>query len=86
MGAEDFAKFLKINPDDYVTLTSFQQAPYYSQFILQVPDNFSNGSYYSILGILTGGTCCTPGQLSSRQFVLFVLICEGIGGQTSHSL
>ena len=45
---QEFAKFLKINPDDYVTLTSFQQAPYYSQFILQVPDNFSNGSYYNL--------------------------------------
>ena len=45
---QEFAKFLKINPDDYVTLTSFQQAPYYSQFILQVPDNFSNGLYYNL--------------------------------------
>ena len=45
---QEFAKALKINPDNYVTLTSFQQAPYYSQFILQVPDNFSNGSYYNL--------------------------------------
>ena len=45
---EEFAKALKINPDNYVTLTSFEQAPYYSQFILQVPDNFSNGSYYNL--------------------------------------
>ena len=45
---QEFAKALKINPDDYVTITSFEQAPYYSQFVLQVPDNFSNGNYYNL--------------------------------------
>ena len=45
---QQFAKALKINPENYVTITSFQQAPYYSQFILQVPDNFSNGNYYNL--------------------------------------
>lgn len=45
---QEFAKTLKINPDDYITITSFKQAPYYSQFVLQVPDNFSNGNYYNL--------------------------------------
>lgn len=44
----EFAKSLKIVPEDYITVTSFQHEPYYSQFILQVPDNFSNGNYYNL--------------------------------------
>ena len=44
-----FAKeVLKFNADDYVSLTSFTHQPYYSSFILQVPDNFANGSFYNI--------------------------------------
>lgn len=45
---EAFAKSLKINPEDYVTLTSFTHHPAYSKFILEIPDNFSNGSYYNL--------------------------------------
>lgn len=44
-----FAKeVLKFNPDDYVNITSFTHQPYYTPFILQVPDNFSNGLYYNL--------------------------------------
>jgi bleomycin hydrolase len=44
-----FAKeVLKFNPDDYVNITSFTHQPYYKPFILQVPDNFSNGLYYNL--------------------------------------
>ncbi len=44
-----FAKeVLKFNPDDYVNITSFTHQPYYTPFILQVPDNFSNGMYYNL--------------------------------------
>jgi bleomycin hydrolase len=44
-----FAKdVLHFNADDYVSLTSFTDHPYYSSFILQVPDNFANGSFYNI--------------------------------------
>lgn len=44
-----FAKdVLKFNPDDYVNITSFTHQPYYKPFIIQVPDNFSNGSYYNL--------------------------------------
>jgi bleomycin hydrolase len=44
-----FAKeVLKFNPNDYVSLTSFTHEPYYSSFILQVPDNFANGSFYNL--------------------------------------
>lgn len=45
---ESFLKMTKINPDDYVTITSFTHAPFYSNFILNIPDNFSNGSMYNV--------------------------------------
>lgn len=44
----EFAKSLKINADDYINITSFTQAPFYSKFILNIPDNFSNGSFYNV--------------------------------------
>jgi bleomycin hydrolase len=44
-----FAKsVLKFNADDYVNITSFTHHPFYQPFILEVPDNFSNGAYYNI--------------------------------------
>jgi len=45
---QSFAKELQIHPEDYVTLTSFTHHPAYSKFILEIPDNFSNGSYYNL--------------------------------------
>lgn len=45
----EFAKnVLKFNADDYVALTSFTHHPYYRPFILEVPDNYSNGAYMNI--------------------------------------
>lgn len=41
-------ELLNINPDDYAYLTSFTHHPYNSSFILEVPDNFSNQSYYNV--------------------------------------
>lgn len=44
-----FAKdVLHYNGDDYISLTSFTHEPYYKPFILQVPDNFANGSFYNL--------------------------------------
>ncbi|MFI5186863.1 MAG: C1 family peptidase [Chitinophagales bacterium] len=44
-----FAKeVLHFNADDYVSLTSFSHQPYYQPFILQVPDNYANGSFYNL--------------------------------------
>jgi bleomycin hydrolase len=44
-----FAKeVLNFTADDYVSLTSFTHQPYYRSFVLQVPDNFANGSFYNI--------------------------------------
>jgi bleomycin hydrolase len=44
-----FAKeVVKFNADEYVSFTSFTHHPFYSSFVLDVPDNVSNGAYYNI--------------------------------------
>ena len=46
---QTFAKeVLHFNSNDYVSITSFTHEPYYQPFILQVPDNFANGSFYNV--------------------------------------
>ena len=45
---KEFMASLNINPKNYVSLTSFTHQPYNSNFVLNIPDNFSNGSYYNI--------------------------------------
>ncbi|MDG5491846.1 C1 family peptidase [Psychroserpens sp. SPM9] len=45
---QSFLEMTTINPDDYVTITSFTHQPYYSNFILNIPDNFSNGGFYNV--------------------------------------
>lgn len=43
-----YREFLGLNPDDYVTITSFTHHPFYTPFILEIPDNFANGTYYNL--------------------------------------
>jgi bleomycin hydrolase len=45
---KSFAKMLGINAKDYVTMTSFSHKPYYNNFVLNIPDNFSNGSMFNL--------------------------------------
>src|SRR5690554_842638 len=45
---KEFANYLKINPDDYVAISSFTNVPYYKSFVLSIPDNFSSGSFYNL--------------------------------------
>jgi bleomycin hydrolase len=46
---QSFAKdVVKFNANDYVFLTSFTHHPFYQRFIIEVPDNFSNGAYYNV--------------------------------------
>ena len=45
---QSFAKAMKINTNEYFSLTSFTHAPFYQSFILNIPDNFSNGSFYNL--------------------------------------
>ncbi len=45
---QSFLTMTGINPTEYVNIASFTQAPFYSSFILNIPDNFSNGSFYNV--------------------------------------
>lgn len=45
---KQFLATTKLNLDDYITITSFTNEPYYSKFILNIPDNFANGSLYNL--------------------------------------
>lgn len=37
---KSFATMLEIDPDDYISLTSFTHHPFYTQFAIEVPDNW----------------------------------------------
>jgi bleomycin hydrolase len=37
-----------LNPDDYVLLSSYTHHPFYTQFVLEVPDNWDFGSVYNV--------------------------------------
>ncbi|MBI3510831.1 MAG: aminopeptidase [Bacteroidetes bacterium] len=43
-----YATFLGFKPSDYVAITSFTHHPFYSQFPLEIPDNWSWGMLYNI--------------------------------------
>ena len=43
-----FRDAMKINANEYVCLTSFAHHPFYSSFVLEVPDNWSKKSYYNL--------------------------------------
>ncbi|MDV6169194.1 C1 family peptidase [Flavobacterium sp. DG1-102-2] len=46
---QTFAKdVIGINPDDYVEISSFSDHPYYSKFVLMVPDNWSLDQVYNV--------------------------------------
>jgi len=45
---KEFMAMTKFDPDVYITLTTFTHQPYYSKFILDIPDNFSYGSFYNL--------------------------------------
>jgi bleomycin hydrolase len=43
-----YRDFLGIKPQDYVTITSFTHHPFWDKFILEIPDNWSNGEFYNL--------------------------------------
>ncbi|MDR0660716.1 MAG: C1 family peptidase [Prevotellaceae bacterium] len=44
----NFMDMLGINVDDYVSITSFTHHPFYSKFVLEVPDNYFWGESYNV--------------------------------------
>ncbi len=45
---QSYAKEMGLNPDDYIEITSFNHHPFYSQFMLEVPDNWLFGKVYNV--------------------------------------
>jgi aminopeptidase C len=45
---QSFVKFLGINPDDYVSITSFTHHPFYTAFPIEVPDNWRWAYSYNV--------------------------------------
>ncbi|HNW56487.1 MAG TPA: C1 family peptidase [Bacteroidales bacterium] len=45
---KSFSESLGLNPDDYVEITSFTHFPFYTQGVLEVPDNWSMASFYNV--------------------------------------
>ncbi|MDO5980359.1 C1 family peptidase [Flavivirga spongiicola] len=43
-----FMRKAQIDPKNYVTITSFSHKPYHTNFILNIPDNFSNGTFFNV--------------------------------------
>lgn len=41
-------EYLKLDPDDYVSLTSYTHHPFYSSFVLEIQDNWRWGSSYNL--------------------------------------
>lgn len=45
---ESFAKSLGFEKDNYVLLSSFNHVPFYKEFVIEVPDNWSQGTAYNL--------------------------------------
>lgn len=44
----EFAEALNLSSNQYASLTSFSHHPFETTFILEIPDNWSNGSFYNM--------------------------------------
>lgn len=74
----DFVQQLKINPDEYIELSSYTHHPFYKPFVLEVPDNWAHGLYYNlpidelmevmVYSINQGFTVCWDGDTSEKTF------------------
>jgi bleomycin hydrolase len=45
---KSFAGSLGLNMDDYVEISSFTHHPFYSKFIIEIPDNWALGEVYNV--------------------------------------
>ncbi|HAN17145.1 MAG: aminopeptidase [Bacteroidetes bacterium GWC2_33_15] len=72
------AEYVGINPDDYIEVTSFTHHPYYTKFILELPDNWSFDEVYNVTlddfiqiidnSIEMGYTVAWGGDVSEKGF------------------
>ncbi len=75
---KSFAESLGINPSDYVEITSFTHFPFYTQGLLEVPDNWTMARFYNVpldeliaimdYSLNNGYTVDWDGDVSERGF------------------
>ena len=75
---QSLAKSLGIDVANYVNLTSYMHHPFGKPFVLEIPDNFSNGSFHNVpiddlvqtidRAIEKGYTIAWDGDISERGF------------------
>jgi bleomycin hydrolase len=73
-----FAKFTGLNFDDYISLTSYTHHPFYSSFIMEIPDNWIFEASYNVPmnelveiidnAIETGYTVAWGADVSEKSF------------------
>ncbi len=78
LSAADLRDHLKLNPEDYVELTSYTHHPFYQPFALEVPDNWSHDLYYNLPidelmeamdhALNNGYSVCWDGDTSEKTF------------------
>lgn len=74
----EFMDKYKFNPEDYVELTSYSHHPFYKQFNLEIPDNWSDDLYYNLPidelmevmnnALKNGYSVCWDGDVSEKGF------------------
>lgn len=45
---KSFARYLGLNMDNYIPITSFSSHPFYSRYIIEIPDNWEWYKYYNV--------------------------------------
>lgn len=75
---KEFAKELGFERDNYVSLSSYTHHPFNKDFVLEIPDNFSNGSFHNVKiddmiatidnAIEKGYTVAWDGDVSEKGF------------------
>lgn len=73
-----FAEYLQFDAENYVNLTSFSHQPFGKPFVLEIPDNFSSGSFHNLpidelvntidRALAKGYTVAWDGDVSERGF------------------
>jgi bleomycin hydrolase len=74
----EFAAKMGFNAEDYIEITSYNHVPFYSEFVLEVPDNWSFDRYWNIpvdelvriidYSLDNGYTVCWDGDVSEKGF------------------
>jgi len=75
---KSFAESVGFDPDDYVSYTSFTHHPFGKPFVLEIPDNYSNGQFENVpidrlveiidQALANGYTVAWDGDVSERGF------------------